>query len=45
LLLLLLLYDEGIRGGGNVELLAKAILFDEVNCSSVGGLVALANGF
>lgn len=39
------LYDEGINGGGNVDPLAKVALFDVLSCSSVGGFVALANGF
>ena len=41
-----LLYDEGTNGGGRVEpLVVKAMLFDEDNCSSVGGRVAFVNGF
>ena len=43
--LLLLLNDEGIKGGGNVEVVVKPTLFVELNCSSVGGFMRLANGF
>ena len=41
----LLLNDEGINGGGNVEPEVNVGLFEVVNCSSVGGLVVLTNGF
>lgn len=43
--LLLLLNDEGIKGGGNDEVVVKPTLFVELNCSSVGGFMRLANGF
>jgi hypothetical protein len=42
---LLFLYDEGMSGGGNVEPLVKPTLVDELNCSSVGAFIVLANGF
>ncbi len=42
---LLLLYDEGISGGGSDEPLLNVGLFDVVNWSSVGGFVVLVNGF
>lgn len=41
----MVLNDEGISGGGNVEPVVKPILVDEVNWSSVGGFITLANGF
>jgi hypothetical protein len=39
------LNDEGMSGGGNVEPLLKLVLFDVLNCSSVGAFIELANGF
>jgi hypothetical protein len=39
------LNDEGMSGGGNVEPVVKPTLFDELSCSSVGGFMVLANGF
>lgn len=42
---LLLLSDEGIKGAGNAEAVVKPTLLVELNCSSVGGFVRLANGF
>lgn len=41
---LLVLYDEGISGGGKDEPLVNVALFDDVNWSSVGGFVAFENG-
>jgi hypothetical protein len=40
----LVLYDEGISGGGKDEPLVNVALFDDVNWSSVGGFVAFENG-
>jgi len=45
IVVLLLLYDDGISGGGNDGLPVNVALFDDVNCSSVGGFVELVNGF
>ncbi len=45
IVVLLLLNDEGISGGGNDEPLVNVTLFDDVNWSRVGGFVALENGF
>ena len=42
---LLLLKDEGMGGGGKVDVLEKGTLVDELNCSRVGGLFVLAKGF
>lgn len=41
----LLLNDDGISGGGNVEPLVNVGLFEVLSCSSVGGFVVLVNGF
>ncbi len=42
---LVVLNDEGMSGGGNDEPVVKPTLFVEVNWSSVGGFMVLANGF
>ena len=37
--------DDGIRGGGNEDVLVKPMFVDELSCSKVGGFAVLANGF
>lgn len=45
LLVVFVLYDDGIKGGGRLDPLVKVGVLETVNCSRVGALFVLTNGF